>query len=336
MTHVATPETTLFSVCSGTGMLDVGLQLALEWHGCRTRVVGYCERESSAAAILMARMEEQSLEPSPVWAGNLEDLRTEPLRGLVDGVVGGIPCQPFSSAGQRLGLDDPRWLWPKFRDFTISVGAKFIALENVSGFDKKGLRPVLDDLAALGWAAEWCHLRASEVGANHRRERLFLMAHAQDFRPQASCMPIQPAPQHAELGGCERVVVNAEGRENRFGENGILGEAKATGERRVDAAGNAGRINDANSQPNRLDWCLPYFFAPDRNPDNWRGILEANPHLAPALESGFCVLVDGVAVALDADRADQLRASGNSVVALQAAVAYGHLFDRLFNFKHLT
>jgi DNA (cytosine-5)-methyltransferase 1 len=159
-------------------MLDVGLQLALEWHGLRTRVVGYCERESSATAILLARMEEESLEQAPVWAGNLEELPTAAFRSLVDGVVGGIPCQPFSSSGKQLGLDDPRWLWPKFWGFTRDVGARFIAIENVRGFDKKGLPAVIDDLTQAGWAAEWCHLRASEVGAAYRRERFFLMAHA--------------------------------------------------------------------------------------------------------------------------------------------------------------
>jgi hypothetical protein len=84
------------------------------------------------------------------------------------------------------------------------------------------------------------------------------------------------------------------------------------------------------AHPESSELQLP-FFAPDHNPDNWRGVLGPNPHLVPSLEPGFRVLVDGVAVALDADRADQLRAAGNGVVTFQAAVAYGVLFDRLFN-----
>jgi hypothetical protein len=72
--------------------------------------------------------------------------------------------------------------------------------------------------------------------------------------------------------------------------------------------------------------CPLFALGPDDL--RWGEILERNPHLRPAVESGVCVVVDGVAVVVDEARADQLRAAGNGVVALQAAVAFSVLLGR--------
>lgn len=90
------------SLCSGAGGLDLGLAIACPGY----RAVGYVERETYAAAILVARMEDATLDPAPVW----DDLATfdgRPWRGAVDVVTAGYPCQPFSVAGKRKGSDDP-------------------------------------------------------------------------------------------------------------------------------------------------------------------------------------------------------------------------------------
>ena len=82
-----------FSICAGVGGLDLGLRLAL---GDQLRTVGYAERESHAATILLARTEEATLDPAPVWIDDIQDLDGKPWRGSVDIVFGGIPCQPWS------------------------------------------------------------------------------------------------------------------------------------------------------------------------------------------------------------------------------------------------
>lgn len=178
------------ALCAGGGALDLGLQLAL---GDAYRTVGYVERDSFAAATLVARMGDEALDRAPVW----DDLGTfdgGPWRGLVDLVSAGFPCQPFSAAGQRKGLDDARWLWPQVRRVVHEVGPAYIFVENVRGFlaQHGGLGTVLGDLADLGFDAEWEVLSAKSVGASHKRERFWLLAYSHDLGREA----IRWQPQH--------------------------------------------------------------------------------------------------------------------------------------------
>ena len=160
-------------LCDGYG----GFELGLREHGVRT--VARVERDSHAAAVLVERMEESRLDQAPVW----DDLTTfdgAAWRGCVDIITAGFPCQPFSAAGQRLGVDDERWLWPDIARIIADVGPRFVFLENVTGLVRHGLPYVLADLAELGFDAEWGLYSAADVGAPHRRQRFWLLAVAHD------------------------------------------------------------------------------------------------------------------------------------------------------------
>lgn len=170
------------ALCAGAGGLELGLRLAL---GDTYRTVGYVEREAFAAACLVARMEDQTLDPAPVW----DDLTTfdgRPWRGRVGLVSAGFPCQPASHAGQRLGTGDERWLWPHVARVVREVGPRLVFIENVPGLlsvnGGRAMREVLGDLAALGFDVEWTRLSAAGVGATQLRERLWLLAHRHDGR----------------------------------------------------------------------------------------------------------------------------------------------------------
>ena len=161
----------ILSICSGIGGLDLGVDLAA---GGIARTVCYVEREAFAAAILAARMEEQAVAQAPVWS----DLRTfdgRPWRGLVDCIIGGYPCQPFSFAGRRLGQDDPRHLWPAIARILGEVEPGIVFFENVSGHLSLGFDAVRADLRALGYRVAAGLFTAEEVGAPHKRERLFIL-----------------------------------------------------------------------------------------------------------------------------------------------------------------
>jgi DNA (cytosine-5)-methyltransferase 1 len=167
----------VLSLCSGVGMLDEGVHAGLGHLGIRSRVLAYVERESYAAATLLARMEEQSLEPAPVWCGDLELLDCGLLAGRVDCVVAGFPCQTWSVAGAKAGIEDERWIWPSIMAIVRQVGAWLVVLENVPGLvSGGGLDPVLGALAEARFDAEWLTLAAAEVGAAHKRERVFILA----------------------------------------------------------------------------------------------------------------------------------------------------------------
>lgn len=157
-------------------MLDEGICSGLRYIGRQGRVLGYVERDAYAASVLLARMESKALEPAPVWAGNLQDVRWEQFTEAVDILCAGFPCQPHSMAGSRKGIDDDRWIWPAIAECIRVVRPGLVLLENVSGLRSSGgMAPVLADLAALGFRIEWDSIRASDVGASHQRERVFIL-----------------------------------------------------------------------------------------------------------------------------------------------------------------
>ena len=165
------------SICTGGGGLDFGLELAVP----SARSVCMVEREAFGAARLASAMEDGLLAPAPVWS----DARTfngRPWRGCVDGLVGGIPCQPHSVAGKRRGQADERDLWSIARRIVVQSGAWFVLIENVGGMlssSDPDLRPgaerVWRDLQRLGFAVEGGLFTAAEVGAPHERERVFIL-----------------------------------------------------------------------------------------------------------------------------------------------------------------
>ena len=97
----------------------------------------------------------------------------------VEVLCGGFPCQPFSSAGARGGVFDPRWGWPWFAHAIGVLRPRYVVVENVAALttDPIAWGCLLGDLHALGFDAEWEVLPASAFGAPHRRERLFLVAY---------------------------------------------------------------------------------------------------------------------------------------------------------------
>lgn len=94
----------------------------------------------------------------------------------VDIITAGYPCQPFSHAGLRKGVQDERHLWPYIKQAISTIRPSIVILENVRGHFKLGFREVLTDLTSIGYDVRWSIVRASDVGAPHRRERLFIVA----------------------------------------------------------------------------------------------------------------------------------------------------------------
>lgn len=100
----------------------------------------------------------------------------------VDGIAGGFPCQPHSLAGKRLASNDDRDLFDEIIRALRVLRPRFAVLENVPGLltSERGqfFGRVLGSLAALGYDAEWRVLSASDVGAPHLRERVWIVAYA--------------------------------------------------------------------------------------------------------------------------------------------------------------
>lgn len=165
-------------------MLGEGIRAGCDFLGWGSRCVCYIERDAYAASCLVARMEDAALDPAPIW-DDLDTFDGRSWRGRVDCFAAGFPCQPWSSAGKQAGTEDERWLWPAIARIILDVEPRIVFVENVPGLiSGGGLEYVLSDLAQMGFDAEWGHLTAQSVGAAHKRERVFIMAHARSSRRQ--------------------------------------------------------------------------------------------------------------------------------------------------------
>jgi DNA-cytosine methyltransferase len=165
---------TVLSLCAGVGGLDLGVRLAEP----AARTVCFVEIEAYACAILAARMAENAMDPAPVWT-NLRTFDGKPWRGTVDCITAGYPCQPFSVAGKQRGAEDPRHLWPDVFRVVREIRPAFCFFENVGGHLRLGFEQVHDDLRSVGYRVKAGLFTAQEVGAPHKRERLFILAYAE-------------------------------------------------------------------------------------------------------------------------------------------------------------
>jgi DNA (cytosine-5)-methyltransferase 1 len=145
-------------------------------HGWRT--VAAVEIEEYPRAVLLQRQLDGCIPRFPVW----DDIRTfdgKPWLGRVDIVTGGFPCQDISAAGRGEGLEGKRsGLWSEMARVISEVGPRYVLVENSPMLTGRGLDRVLMDLATMGYNARWGVLGAIDVGAPHRRERVWIVADA--------------------------------------------------------------------------------------------------------------------------------------------------------------
>ena len=119
------------------------------------RTVCAVEHNAYCASVLVARQNDGTLPPFPVW----DDIRTfdgRPWRGIVDVVSGGFPCQDISACGSRLGIDGPKSsLWGHMVRIIGEVMPAFVWVENSPRIIHRGVDVVIGDLSALGYDAKW-------------------------------------------------------------------------------------------------------------------------------------------------------------------------------------
>jgi DNA (cytosine-5)-methyltransferase 1 len=267
--------------------------------------VGAVEIEEYPRNVLLQRQRDGILRPFPIW----DDVTTfdgRPWRGLVDVVSGGFPCQDISVAGKGAGITGARsGLWGEMFRIICEIRPRFAFMENSPMLTVRGLGNVLGDLASVGFAAEWLVLGASDVGAPHRRERIWILA-----TPHTSTDP-------------GRNVVDTDG----FGRyalgdvaQNLSGAIQKTPEREsCGAISTPDDFPDAD-MPRRRRRCsfsgaVDYCSAERSAKNAWW-----------LSEPGLGRVADGVA-----HKMDRLRAIGNGQVPLVAAVAFNELKRRLMS-----
>ncbi len=153
-------------LCSGIG----GFALGLGWAGFRT--VGFAEHEPFPSKVLAHRWSDV-----PNF-GDMEALNGDEFPDS-DIWTAGFPCQPASVAGRRAGTEDCRWLWPTLARLVARRRPRWVLLENVPGLltvqRGRAFGAVLADLAACGYVGCWFVLGAWQLGARHRRDRVWVV-----------------------------------------------------------------------------------------------------------------------------------------------------------------
>ncbi len=159
---------TIGGLFSGYG----GIELGLERTG-HFKTLWHCEIEDYPSAILEERW------PEAPNIGDITKVDWERIQ-KPDILTGGFPCQDISQAGRMEGIkkgENRSGLWGEFHKAIRILRPKLILIENVSALANNRLNIVLADLAKEGYDAEWLDIRASDFGAPHKRERIFIVAY---------------------------------------------------------------------------------------------------------------------------------------------------------------
>ena len=182
---------------SGIGGFSLGLEAT---GGFET--VAFCDIEKYCLEILEKRY------PGVPRYTNIKELNHDKIKtdGVfpIDIITGGYPCQPFSVAGRKKGEKDPRHLWPEMFRLVQELRPTWVIGENVSGHIKLGLDTVLKNLESEGYAARTFSISASSIGANHQRERVWIIANSERNGLTTS----------EKRGGFEKTISEQQKREN--------------------------------------------------------------------------------------------------------------------------
>ena len=156
---------------SGLGGFSLGLEAT---GGFET--VAFCDIEKFPLKVLKKHW------PNVKQYKDIKELTYEQIKedtlAPIDIITGGYPCQPFSVAGSQLGEKDKRHLWPDMFRIVKECKPTWVIGENVSGHIKLGLDTVLQDLESEGYSVRTFSISASSIGANHQRERVWVIGHA--------------------------------------------------------------------------------------------------------------------------------------------------------------
>lgn len=148
--------------------------------------IGYVEYDKYCQRLIAARIADGILPAAPLFGDVREFLQcgaAREYRGFTDVLTAGFPCQPFSSAGRKEGKRDKRNMWPATIEAIRQVRPRFCFMENVRGLLSSGYFPtILKELAESGYDARWRVLSAAELGAPHKRDRLWIVAHTRSSR----------------------------------------------------------------------------------------------------------------------------------------------------------
>jgi len=172
------------------------------------RTVCAVERDAYAAQVLAQRQNDGILEAFPIWS-DITSFDGKTWRGIVDVISGGFPCQDISSAGKGAGIEGERsGLWSEMARIIGEVRPSYVFVENSPMLVSRGLTRVVSDLAEMGYDAQWARFSASNFGAPHIRDRIWIVAHTQSFGCEENGLSIRAQQEKPVFGINSKDVAN--------------------------------------------------------------------------------------------------------------------------------
>ena len=311
---------TFGSLFAGIGGFDLGLERAgME---CRWQV----EIDDYASRVLAKHWPHVTR-----WG----DVRTFPLGDSedwkVDLICAGVPCQPVSHAGKQKGADDERWMWGEALRVVADLKPRFFVAENPIGIlnhdGGRTFRGLLRALASVGYVCEWHVIAAADVGAPHRRQRVWLVAYSNSVsctegQPRRACRGLPAAGAGSQgrqderqarsvSGDCSTVMAYSESKRGGGGlckTDAVKDRVEPSDSGAFMADSDCGRLQikriaehgDEQGEPRNIsDGCSPWR--------RWQGSPELARHWGTEPKLGR--LAHGIP-----NRVDRLRCLGNAVV----------------------
>jgi DNA (cytosine-5)-methyltransferase 1 len=320
--------------CAGYGGIGMGLKRVVR----NMRTIAYSEIELFGCEILESRMENGQIDPAPIWS-NIKSFPCERFRGMVDCLIAGYPCQPFSTAGQRQGEEDEkgRHLWPHLQRSIAIIRPRFCFFENVAGHLTLGLGDVLHDLSELGFEVTAGLFEARAEGLPHKRQRLFILAHDKSAGTRLDERQLRRQFNEADGEGFGVGLADSSSERRERGSRPEQGGPSSPASGRGDGAGidlapagpgseqywwEPARVlgneqrekTESRGQP-VTEIITPLGGSPDGSTDRLDG---------PDLLAAYHALGSSVH-----SRTDELRALGNGVIPAVSATAFLTLYDEL-------
>ncbi|AWV87782.1 DNA cytosine methyltransferase [Acinetobacter radioresistens] len=272
------------------------------------------ERDAYAAQVLAQRQNDGILAPFPIWS-DITTFDGKPWRGIIDVISGGFPCQDISSAGKGAGINGERsGLWTEMARIIGEVRPRYVFVENSPMLVSRGLTRVISDLAEMGYDAQWARFSASNFGAPHQRDRIWIVAHTQSYGLPIEDFTKRFSTQITRTGNGSQYVANTESiRLEQAGESQCSSTKRFTGS--CDEFPNSNRLGRKQVEqritggaPNQGQAGEVEYGCSPRGREWW------------SVEPRLGRVADGVA-----HRVDRLKAIGNGQVPVVAKEAFEFL-----------
>lgn len=228
-------------LCSGIG----GFALGFQWAGLSKPVL-FCDIEPWSRRVLKKHW------PDVPIAEDVKELSNDPERLVPDCdiLTAGYPCQPFSVAGQRRGAEDDRHIWPEIFTIIKAKRPTWCVFENVYGHVSMGLDQVLSDLEAIGYSTQAFVVPACGVGAPHRRNRVWIIAHSNSHsEPDGSQHEQWLDVGNAQHDGSPSTAIRGKHKEDASGAS--KGKKASKQSERTGERGDTGNVADTDSNDGR-------------------------------------------------------------------------------------